>query len=145
MSEIVIEETIRAGEYRQRRLSLTEKWVRDGVIEPNMHTAALRFASDFHTAQLSGYYATSDVHHKVDSSPQHADYLVRKSIQARGAVAAAMTAVGKQAGSVLWDVIGVDMSLREHINRGDGRTTLNDARGRLIVALEHLARYYGYG
>ena len=139
---IVVEETMQAGNYRLRRLSLTERWVRDGVIAPNMHQAALTFARDFHVAQLSGFYATSDVYQKVDSSPQHADHQVRKSIQARKRVARAMDAVGKRAGSVLWDVIGVDMSLREHINRGEERVTVNDARGRLIVALEILARHY---
>ena len=53
-----------------------------------------------------------------------------------------MDAVGKRAGSVLWNVVGCEMSLREHINRGEERVTVNDARGRLIVALEILARHY---
>ena len=139
---IVVEETMQAGNYRLRRLSLTERWVRDGVIAPNMHAAAIQFAGDFHTAQLSGFYATSDIYQKVDTSPQHADYLVRKSIDARRNVARALTAVGTRAGSVLWNVVGCEMSLREHINRGEERVTVNDARGRLIVALEILARHY---
>ena len=52
--QVVIEETAAAGKYRQRRLGLTERWMRDKVIEPRHHAAATQYALCFEAAQLRG-------------------------------------------------------------------------------------------
>ena len=51
---IVIEETAVAGKYRQRRIGLTERWMRDEVIEPRHHAASVQYALDFGAAQPDG-------------------------------------------------------------------------------------------
>ena len=45
-------------------------------------------------------------------------------------------------GPVIWDVIGFELSLREHVVRQAGvkRVTVHEARGRLIAGLDILAR-----
>jgi len=45
-------------------------------------------------------------------------------------------------GPVVWDVIGSELSLREHVatQAGVKRVTLHQARGRLIAGLDILAR-----
>ena len=45
-------------------------------------------------------------------------------------------------GPVVWDVIGFELSLREHVARQAGvkRVTVREARGRLIAGLDILAR-----
>ena len=45
-------------------------------------------------------------------------------------------------GPVVWDVIGSDLSLREHVARQAGvtRGTVHEARGRLLAGLGILAR-----
>ena len=45
-------------------------------------------------------------------------------------------------GPVVWDVIGSELSPREHVARQAGvkRVTVHEARGRLIAALDILAR-----
>tara|TARA_Y100001934_G_C12081951_1_gene645159 strand:- start:125 stop:301 length:177 start_codon:yes stop_codon:yes gene_type:complete len=50
--DTVIEETSRAGVYRRRRLDLTERWLVDGVIEPELHDAAVMFGLWFDRAHL---------------------------------------------------------------------------------------------
>ena len=45
-------------------------------------------------------------------------------------------------GPVVWDVIGSELSLREHVARQAGVkwVTVHEARGRLIAGLDILAR-----
>ena len=58
-----------------------------------------------------------------------------------------LDAVGGIASSVLWDVLGNQMSLREHATRQqcNGKAiNTHQAKGRLIAALDMLARHYGF-
>ena len=50
--------------------------------------------------------------------------------------------LGASKGPVVWDVIGSELSLREHVARQAGvkRVTVHEARGRLIAGLDILAR-----
>ena len=45
-------------------------------------------------------------------------------------------------GPVVWDVIGSELSLREHVSRQAGvkQVTIHEARGRLIAGLDILER-----
>ena len=62
--------------------------------------------------------------------------------EARERVMEALTVLGGSMGPVVWDVIGSELSLREHVARQAGvkRVTVHEARGRLIVGLGILAR-----
>lgn len=143
MTDIIIEETMVAGKHRLRRLSLTEKWVREDRIEAVLHEAAVTFAEDFHVARLTGHYSSMEFD-RVDSSPRHADAVLLKVMKAKRRIADAMGRMGVIAGSVVWDVIGCDMSLREHVNRSAGNVNVHEAKGRLIAGLDILATFYGY-
>lgn len=58
-----------------------------------------------------------------------------------------LDALGRVVGEVLWDVLGNQMSLREHATRqqcnGKALNT-HQAKGRLIAALDMLARHYEF-
>jgi hypothetical protein len=142
-NDIVIEETAIAGTYRQRRLALTEKWMKSKVIEPCHHEAALIFQYAFEAAGLRGRFPCMDFD-RVDSSPDHQDRMIVRVIDAKKRVADACAAVGKIGGSVLWDVIGNEMTLSDYASRQHYmRLNVHDVKGRLICALDLLADHYG--
>ena len=61
---------------------------------------------------------------------------------ARERIMEALALLGGSMGPVVWDVIGSELSLREHVARQTGvkRVTVHEARGRLIAGLDILAR-----
>ena len=65
--DTVIEETSRAGVYRRRRFDLTERWLVDGVIEPEMHDVAVMFGLWFDRAHLRDRYSSLQME-RVDRS-----------------------------------------------------------------------------
>ena len=62
--------------------------------------------------------------------------------EARERIMEALSLLGGSMGPVVWDVIGSELSLREHVARQVGvkRVTVHEARGRLIAGLDILAR-----
>ena len=65
-----------------------------------------------------------------------------RSNEARERIMEALSLLGGSMGPVIWDVIGSELSLREHVARQAGvkRVTVHEARGRLIAGLDILAR-----
>ena len=141
--DITIEETTKAGVFRRRRLDLTEKWARDGVIDDALHEAAVQFGEAYERGQCRARHSSLDLN-RVDTSHDN-DTPVTQVIDAQAAVVKSLEAVGLLAGAVLVDVIGERMSLREHCHRRQaGKVPMNvhEAKGRLIVGLDLLARHY---
>ena len=141
---VVIEETAVAGKFRQRRIGLTERWMRDETIEPRHHAAATQYAMDFEAASLRGRYGTLDME-RVDRSTADNDGAISRIVDAKRRINKAMAVLGKFAGDAIWSVIGEDMSLREYATRKatSGRPiSVNEVKGRVMTGLDILADHY---
>ena len=142
--QVVIEETTVAGKFRQRRLGLTERWMRDKVIEPRHHAAATQYAFCFEAAQLRGRYGVMDIE-RIDRSTSDNDGAIGRAVDAKRRINEAMAVLGKFAGDAVWSVIGEDMSMREFAQRQatSGRPiSVNEVKGRVISGLDILADHY---
>ena len=121
---------------------------RNGSITGAMHDAGQQFSQDFARAFASGVASS-----RLDGLPAGTtpgQMMVEKNAGAARAVRDALEAVGgnsSPAGSALWYVAGLQMSIRDWSLR-DGwngkRVEKNEAKGILVAALGVLARYYGY-
>ena len=122
--------------------------LRNGSITGAMHDAGQQFSQDFARAFASGVASS-----RLDGLPAGTtpgQMMVEKNAGAARAVRDALDAVGgsgSPAGSALWFVAGLGMSIRDWALR-DGwngkRVEKNEAKGILVAALGVLARYYGY-
>ena len=122
--------------------------LRNRTITGAMHDAGQQFSQDFARAFGSGVASP-----KLDGMPggtAPGEMMVERNAGAARAVRLALDAVGgngSPAGSALWFVAGLQMSIRDWALR-DGwngkRIEKNEAKGILVAALGVLARYYGY-
>ena len=122
--------------------------LRNRTITGTMHDAGQQFSQDFARAFGSGVASP-----KLDGMPggtAPGEMMVERNAGAARAVRQALDAVGgngSPAGSALWFVAGLQMSIRDWALR-DGwngkRIEKNEAKGILVAALGVLARYYGY-
>lgn len=122
--------------------------LRNGSITGAMHDAGQQFSQDFARAFASGVASNRFDGLPVGTSP--GQMMIEKNACAARAVRDALEAVGgsgSPAGSALWYVAGLQLSLREWALR-DGwngkRIDRDEAKGILVAALGVLARYYGY-
>ena len=122
--------------------------LRNRTITEAMHDAGQQFSQDFARAFASGVASP-----KLDGLPggtAPGQMMVERNAGAARAVRDALDAVGghgSPAGSALWFVAGLQLSIRDWALR-DGwngkRVEKNEAKGILVAALGVLARYYGY-
>lgn len=122
--------------------------LRNGSITGAMHDAGQQFSQDFARAFASGVASS-----RLDGLPAGTapgQMMIERNAGAARAVRDALEAVGgnsSPAGSALWYVAGLQMSIRDWSLR-DGwngkRVEKNEAKGILVAALGVLARYYGY-
>ena len=122
--------------------------LRNGSITGAMHDAGQQFSQDFARAFASGVASS-----RLDGLPAGtapAQMMLERNAGAARAVRDALDAVGghgSPAGSALWYVAGLQLSIRDWALR-DGwngkRVEKNEAKGILVAALGVLARYYGY-
>lgn len=122
--------------------------LRNRTITGAMHDAGQQFSQDFARAFGSGMVTA-----RLDGMPggtAPGEMMVEKNAGAARAVRQALDAVGgngSPAGSALWFVAGLQLSIRDWALR-DGwngkRIEKNEAKGILVAALGVLARYYGY-
>ena len=141
--DVVIEETHQAGVFRRRRIGLVERWANEGIITEQELAAAEAFRSIFDRAQLRERYAvSSSLIDRVDGTRTMSDDSHASMYEARERIMEALSLLGGSMGPVVWDVIGSELSLREHVARQAGvkRVTVHEARGRLIAGLDILAR-----
>lgn len=141
--DVVIEETHQAGVFRRRRIGLVERWANEGIITEQELAAAEAFRSIFDRAQLRERYAvSSSLIDRVDGTRTTSDDSHASMYEARERIMEALSLLGGSMGPVVWDVIGSELSLREHVARQAGvkRVTVHEARGRLIAGLDILAR-----
>lgn len=122
--------------------------LRNGSITGAMHDAGQQFSQDFARAFGSGI--ASPKLDGVPGSTAPGQMMVEKNAGAARAVRDALEAVGgigSPAGSALWYVAGLQMSIRDWAQRegwNGRRVEKNEAKGILLAALGMLARHYGY-
>lgn len=137
---VVVEETMKAGEYRQRRIDLLERWVGDKVIEPRLRLAGMQFAFDFYKAGFQDRYSVQTFD-RIDC--QETDYTPASIIDAKDRVRQACYAMGQTGSSVAWDMLGRGDSLAvvasKHAWAGKNSHVV---KGVLIAALSALADHY---
>ena len=122
--------------------------LRNGSITGAMHDAGQQFSQDFARAFASGVASSRPDGLSAGTAP--GQMMIERNAGAARAVRDALDAVGgsgSPAGSALWYVAGLQMSIRDWALR-DGwngkRVEKNEAKGILVAALGVLARYYGY-
>ncbi len=122
--------------------------LRNGSITGAMHDAGQQFSQDFARAFASGVASS-----RLDGLPAGTtpgQMMVEKNAGAARAVRDALEAVGgsgSPAGSALWYVAGLQMSIRDWAQRegwNGRRQDRDEAKGYLVAALGVLARYYGH-
>ena len=143
--DVRIEETAKAGKYRQRRIDLAERWFEKGIISSGQHAAAVNFALTFEDAHLREHYTLSGWDkERVDGVRGNVEGVSTRSIKARQRVNDARNLLGPSMFPVVADVIGSGMSLREHSQRtiNSKRVSEHEAKGRLVAALDLLDRMW---
>ena len=141
--DTVIEETRQAGVFRRRRIGLVERWADEGIVTEKELAAAEAFQAIFDRAQLRERYAvSSSLIDRVDGGGYRSDDANASMYEARERIMEALSLLGGSMGPVVWDVIGFELSLWEHVARqADVKlVTVHEARGRLIAGLDILAR-----
>ena len=122
--------------------------LRNGSITGAMHDAGQQFSQDFARAFASGVASS-----RLDGLPggtAPGQMMVEKNAGAARAVRDALEAVGgnsSPAGSALWYVAGLGMSVRDwsiRLGWSGKAMSKEEGKGILIAALGMLARYYGY-
>lgn len=117
----------------------------NGNITPQMHEAGCIFRTLFRSAALDGI-ATSQL---IRLASATADAVSSRQIDARRRVAEALDALGghdSPAGSCVWFVVGLEMSVREWAARrgwGGRPVPQPTAGGILVAALGILATHFG--
>jgi hypothetical protein len=140
---VVVEETMEAGKYRQRRIDMLERWERDKVIEPRFRVAGMQFAYDFYVAGFTSTCSrdSTQAFDRVDCVDS--DYTPTSIIDARDRVRQAWYAMGPTGGAVAWDMLGLGESLAvvasKHLWAGRNSHVI---KGVLIGALSALADHY---
>ena len=97
----------------------------------------------FGRAQLRERYAvSSSLIDRVDGGGSRSDDASASMYEARERIMEALALLGGSMGPFVWDFIGSELSLREHVARQAGvkQVTVHEAHGRLIAGLDILAR-----
>ena len=131
---IVIEETNLAGVYRQRRLSVFEKWKNQGKITQRQVDAAKMFNFYFETAHLGDHYTTINLE-KISRS-SNKNYENTKTLDAKKKINDVFEQLGEVAGNVLWDYVGLEKPITK------GKIDSREIYGALKIILDQLANYY---
>ena len=131
---IVIEETNKAGVYRQRRLSVFERWKIENKLKQRHVDAAKIFNYDFEMAQLSDNYSMVDFQ-KVSRVMISDNYNI-KTIEAKTKVNNVIKELVEIAGKILWDYVGLEKPITK--SGVDSR----EIYGSLKIVLDQLANYY---
>ena len=121
--------------------------LRNGTITPQMHGAGQQFSQEFYAAHLTGpkppnleRIGSSSM---AESMTERCAFAIKRVTQALDAVGG----VSSPAGSALWFVAGLGLSVREWAFREgwSGKAiSVHEAKGMLVAGLGMLARYYGY-
>jgi hypothetical protein len=129
----------------RRAVDTLGQMMANGTITPQMHEAGCIFRTLFRSAALDGI-ATSQL---IRLAGATADGMTSRQIDARRRVAQALDALGghdSPAGSCIWFVVGLEMSVREWAARRgwSGRSVSQPIAGGMLVAgLGILAMHFG--
>lgn len=129
----------------RRAVDTLGQMLANGTITPEMHEASCIFRTQFRTAAIDGM-STSQLIRLPGST---VDRLSNRQLEARRRVLEAMDALGghgSPAGSCVWFVVGLEMSVREWAARRgwSGRPVPQPIGGGILVAaLGILAMHFG--
>ena len=129
----------------RRAVDTLGQMLANGTITPQMHEAGCIFRTLFRSAALDGIATTQFVR----LSGGTADAMSTRQVDARRRVAGAMDALGghgSPAGSAVWFVVGLEMSIREWSARqgwGGRPVPQPIAGGMLVAGLGILAMHFG--
>lgn len=143
-TEFKVEETARAGVYTVRRMDLFERWEAEGKISPEQRSAALAFKRDFHAARFDASMSAVAALNSTRATADGADRVASSIYDARKSIADAMRVVGPTGGDAMWEVVGMERSLRDYSVLSNKRLNVHEVKGRLMAALDTLARHWGY-
>jgi hypothetical protein len=134
--------------YHHRTVDTLGKMLRAGTITQEMHDAAKDFQAAFIVANLDPLRALPIL--RVPGTGREPD-LSERQLHARRRVHQAVQALGglpSPAGSCVWHVVGLQLSVREWALRqgwGGRPVRQEQAQGILVAALGMLAGHLGYG
>ena len=95
-----------------------ERWADEGIVTEKELAAAEAFQAIFDRAQLRERYAVSySFIDRVDGGGYRSDDANASMYEARERIMEALSLFGGSMGPVVWDVIGSELSLREHVAR----------------------------
>jgi hypothetical protein len=132
---------------RHRLVDALARMLKTGAIDGPMHDAGHRFQRDFTLAQLDPLHAADLL--RVPGCGRDPE-LLDSHVAARRRVHEALEALGgvsSPAGSAVWHMVGLQLSIREwSLRQGwTGRPVEpKEAKGILVAALGMLTRHYGY-
>ncbi len=147
--ELVQTETDEGMVKHYRKVDTLALMLKNGSISQGMHDAGKHFEGEFALAFASG--VGSSRYDGLPASTAPHQTLIEKNSHSAKTVKGAMDAVGgasSPAGSALWYVVGLGLSVREWSSRlsWSGKPiNVHEAKGVLIAALGVLAGWYGYG
>lgn len=127
-----------------RAVDRIQRMLRQGSITPEMAQAALIFRQKFYVAGMSTLRAADMA--RIPAGYSGAKQVANSALRARETIVEVCRAIGEPALSCLWDVIGLENTIQEWMQRQsqNGRTYSADvATGILIGALGMLAKHLG--
>lgn len=133
------------GEYESPAIviDILESMERRGVIDSDERLAGSRFREWFLVASLGGVRASDLSRPYVDGGSKRQPDVTVRAEMARREIARAirfLQASGPLVTSCVWDVLGLDQSLREWARTRTRTLSHQNASGILAAALERLAR-----
>ena len=136
----VIEETMKAGETRPRRIDVVEQWHIKKAIDDKQLAAARQFAAVFDCAGFQDRYSVQ-CFDRVDGGGFSGE--PERVLMAKDNIRQAMYVVGQVGGSALWDIVGIGMTMQEYCKRHTWtRANQTVVKGALIGALSSLVSHW---
>lgn len=124
---------------RARRLSSIEVMERNGTITPSMRRAADEFFTHFSQAGLGSRYSTINLFRVAGGSGNYSEAQAHHLHECRKA----MDSVGKGlAASILWDVVGLNCTVKAWAGSRVVPIRPEVAMGILIAALDRLSEHW---
>lgn len=136
----VIEETMKAGQGRPRRVDIVEQWFIKGLIDQKQHAAAKQFATVFDCAGFQDRFSVQ-CFDRVDGGGHSAQ--PERMMMAQDNIRQAMYVMGQIGGSAVWDIVGCGHTMQQYCQRhpwtGKNQTMV---KGALMGALSSLVAHW---
>lgn len=136
----VLEETMKAGEHRFRRIDTIEQWKKAGIIGEKQFAAARQFAAIFDCAGFQDRFSVQ-CFDRVDGGGFTGE--PERVLMAKDNIRQAMYVVGQIGGSALWDIVGLGHTMQEYCKRHSWtRANQTMVKGALVASLDALVYHW---